>query len=318
MHRCRFQQFKLHRKPSRSSGPRLKLDTRTRSMPGTSRTRIKQGFEATQYPQDVCRFADMEQRHPTGMLSNIQGLLRSIYPGWPLFKNLDYNLQCRGPLPRVCPCSFVHKDPINDTGGSFLASSSFSLSLSFWSRLFRDVWCSGHITGWGARPETQFRRCSFLVVCHRILAAALHSLESGTVDESSFESTQLRRMWIGSCLLRLRSGPELSTRSLVASACTRSSSFPSFTSSPTLDTQHDVTPPTNLAPGYALAIGSASSSCSPILSTGTSSGSRSGTKGPLDSSSPRVGTPDGHGAPTVGLSTSRENLCLLGYPFSSF
>ena len=67
----------------------------------------------------MCRFADMEQRHPTGMLSNIQGLQRSIYPGWPLFKNLDCNLQYRGPLPRVCPCSFVHKDPINDTGGIF-------------------------------------------------------------------------------------------------------------------------------------------------------------------------------------------------------
>ena len=30
----------------------------------------------------MCRFADMEQRHPTGMLSNIQGLRRSTYPGW--------------------------------------------------------------------------------------------------------------------------------------------------------------------------------------------------------------------------------------------
>ena len=35
---------------------------------------------------------------------------------------------------------------------------------------------------------------------------------------------------------------------------------------------------------------------------------------PLDSSSPRVDTPDGHSAPTVG----RERLCLFGYTFSSF
>ena len=58
---------------------------------------------------------------------------------------------------------------------------------------------------------------------------------------------QLRRMWIGSCRLQLPSHPELSTRSLVASACTRSSSFPSFISSPTLDTQPAVTPSTHLA-----------------------------------------------------------------------
>ena len=94
----------------------------------------------------MCRFADMEQRHPTGMLSNIQRLRRSTYPGWPSFKDVNYNLQYTGPLPKVCPCSVVHKDSINDTGGSFLASSSFSLSFSFWSRLFRDTWCSGHIT----------------------------------------------------------------------------------------------------------------------------------------------------------------------------
>ena len=94
----------------------------------------------------MCRFADMEQRHPTGMLSNIQGLRRSTFPGWPSFKDVNYNLQYTGPLPKVCPCSVVHKDSINDTGGSFLASLSFSLSFSFWSRLFRDTWCSGHIT----------------------------------------------------------------------------------------------------------------------------------------------------------------------------
>ena len=78
----------------------------------------------------MCRFADMEQRHPTGMLSNIQGLRRSTYPGWPSFKDVNYNLQYTGLLPKVCPCSVVHKDSTNDTGGSFLASSSFSLSFS--------------------------------------------------------------------------------------------------------------------------------------------------------------------------------------------
>ena len=94
----------------------------------------------------VWRFADMEQRHSTGMLTNIQGLRRSVYPGWPLLRKVNDNLQHEGPLPHLCPCSFVHKDPINGTRGSFLSASSFSLSFSFWSRLFRDAWCSGHDT----------------------------------------------------------------------------------------------------------------------------------------------------------------------------
>ena len=105
--------------------------------------------------------------------------------------------------------------------------------------------------------------------------------------------------------------PALSMRSRVASACTMSSSFPLFTSSPTLDTQPAVTPSTYWLSGDALASGFASSSSSLFLSTGTSSGSRSRTKEPLDSGSPRVDTPDGHGAPFVGFSTSRERLCLF-------
>ena len=67
----------------------------------------------------MCRFAEMEQRHPTGMLTNIEGLRRSICPGWPLFKKVNDNLQYEGPLPKVCSCSIVHKDPINGTGGGF-------------------------------------------------------------------------------------------------------------------------------------------------------------------------------------------------------
>ena len=157
----------------------------------------------------MCRFADMEQRHPTGMLTNIQGLRRSIYPGWPLFKKVNDNLQYEGPLPKACPCSLVHKDPINGTGGFFLSASSFSLSFSFWLRLFRDAWCSGHDTLRDGEQGLKLDSAAtvFFVVCHGILAAAVHSLESGTVDESSFEreSTQLLRMWIGSCLLQLLS-----------------------------------------------------------------------------------------------------------------
>ena len=45
----------------------------------------------------MCRFAHTEQRHPTGMLTNIQGQQRSVYLGWPTFNGIDGNLQYSGP-----------------------------------------------------------------------------------------------------------------------------------------------------------------------------------------------------------------------------
>ena len=124
----------------------------------------------------MCRFADMEQRHPTGMLSNIQGLRRSIYPGWPPMLFCAQRPHQRYWCVYHC-IIFVFTFP-------FLLVASLSRRMVFKATL---------PLGMGARPETQFRSCSFLVVCHRILAPALHSLESGTVDESSFESTRAWR-----------------------------------------------------------------------------------------------------------------------------
>ena len=94
----------------------------------------------------MCRFAQMEHRHSTGMLTNIQGLRRSISLAWPLFREVQNILQYTGPLPKVCSCSVVHRDSITDANGFFHSAFSLSCSLSFWSRLFQDAWCAGHDT----------------------------------------------------------------------------------------------------------------------------------------------------------------------------
>ena len=59
----------------------------------------------------MCRFANTEQRHPTGILTNIQGLLRSLVIGWPNLKSIDGELVYLGPLPRVCPCTQTPRIP---------------------------------------------------------------------------------------------------------------------------------------------------------------------------------------------------------------
>ena len=231
----------------------------------------------------MCLFEDMEQRHTTGMLTNIQGLRRSTYPGWPLFKEANDNLHHKGPLPKVCLCSLVHKDPINGTIGSFLSASSFSLFFSFWSRLFRDAWCSGHGTPWDGEQ------------CLKPNSAATVSLSSATGSWQSLYTVwnqgQLTRAVLREYaptqdVDRFLSSPvaltlALSTRSQVASACTLSSSLPQSTSSPPLDTPLAFTPSTKSYSGHSLATGYASSSRPSILSTSTSSGLRSSPTAPL-------------------------------------
>ena len=88
----------------------------------------------------MCRFANTEQRHPTGILTNIQGLLRSLVIGWPNLKSIDGELVYLGPLPRVCPCTHKHHESLGTASGSFNSSTSLTMGYSFWHRIFSDFW----------------------------------------------------------------------------------------------------------------------------------------------------------------------------------
>ena len=78
----------------------------------------------------VCRFANTEQRYPTGFLS--------LVIGWPHLKSIDGELVYLGPLPRVCPCTVKHHESLGTS--SFNSSTSLTMGYSFWHRIFSDFW----------------------------------------------------------------------------------------------------------------------------------------------------------------------------------
>ena len=91
----------------------------------------------------MCRFANTEQRHPTGVLTNIQGLHRSLDTAWPEFTERDNELKHTGPLPRVRTRTCKHQPSVGSSSGAFLSASSFSLNYLFWWSLFSDIWYHG-------------------------------------------------------------------------------------------------------------------------------------------------------------------------------
>ena len=88
----------------------------------------------------MCRFANTEQRHPTGFLTNIQGLLRSLVVGWPQLKSINGELVYLGPLPRVCSCTVRHHESLGTSSGSFNSSTSLTMGYAFWHRIFSGFW----------------------------------------------------------------------------------------------------------------------------------------------------------------------------------
>ena len=249
----------------------------------------------------MCRFAHTEQRHPTGMLTNIQGLQRSVYLGWPTFNCIDGNLQYSGPLPKVCPCSVQHQEAISSSKETFTSSSSFTLSSQFWFRLLQCTWQTGQIS---LRAGEEGLSAN---------SAGTVSLASATGSwqplYDAWKSNQLSRS-----LLRdyaegqdvdlflsspLAASPFLSGRSLVASACSSCSTSPlhslvtlmpvSSASSASRSCSHlEASPvyasPQLAAPGYASqhrSMDYASWTTSPILSRSTVSGTRLSTEAPL-------------------------------------
>ena len=91
--------------------------------------------EAQRGAASFCQFAGTEHRRPTGIPTNVKGLARFLYVGWPNHQVQANKLVYFGPLPRRCPCVSDHPPMPGEIERGFHSNAAHLLTSLFWARL---------------------------------------------------------------------------------------------------------------------------------------------------------------------------------------